>query len=189
MHLGQEIRKRASAPARLQQDSAACIEDLGKRLTPTVWAEVLRTFKPQKTLDGLGWSQDILHYLASHAQMATSIRELVMLTIVQRDDDVFLKLTGASKAIPLIKDHLGALRPISVPTVWRKAGASWIQKAYAEDFKQMLGHQQYGAHGRVCQTSCVTWSRSRIASPHGGRFRQTSQMHLHPLLDDRRMQH
>ena len=52
---------------------------------------------------------------------------------------------STSKAVPLFKNGHGQLRPISMPSVWRKAGSSWVQKSYQPEIVAALRHEQYGA--------------------------------------------
>ena len=83
--------------------------------------------------------------MAVNAQLSTAVRDLVHGYVCHLYGDTCMRLISTSKAIPLYKNGLGELRPISIPSVWRKAGSSWAQKGYQPEILSALRHEQYGA--------------------------------------------
>ena len=114
------------------------------RFTDAVWDKTLSSFHEGKAVDSLGWSQECFLTCARHPRAQPLVKQLVHQLLCGDMDNVSQSLLITSKVIALRKDRSGNLRPVSLPTVWRKCAASLTVHAFREDMKHDIGEEQYG---------------------------------------------
>ena len=115
------------------------------RCTDQVWQLALKSFTRGKCPDGLGWSQDVFHLAATHAATCRIVKASVLSMLMNEGDQRVQQLLGHSRIIPLYESASHQLRPISVPTTWRKCAGAVALGCWKVDLMHWMGEKQYGA--------------------------------------------
>ena len=136
-----------------------------RRFSADVWSKTLRSFHGGKAVDVLGWSQATFASLASRNGVQIVLRSLVegMLTASLHED--ILSMLASARVIVLYKNGTRGLRPISVPTVFRKAAGTATCIMFRSDLKAAMPSYQYGcgqSHGNALLAAHI----SQVCSNH-----------------------
>ena len=121
-------------------------------ITDASWKRVLQTFHSGKSPDGLGWSQNVWAVCCSNGVSAPAMRRLFTDMWTQPLHPLALQLTLTSKCLGLNKNKDEAIRPLSIPTCWRRAQAILCVQLYRAQLISQVGSHQYGCgrdHGIV----------------------------------------
>ena len=108
--------------------------------------QATRTLKSGTAPDALGWTSESWKTLVLRPELLPVFRELLLQYVTGHCGSYAQDLVNASRMIPLYKDGRGeSLRPIAIPTVWRKI----VGRATVTHFKDVLRHaagtSQYAA--------------------------------------------
>ena len=152
-------------------------QDLILRCTDDIWDMALKTFRRGKCQDGLGWSQDLFFLVATHAATSRTVRAAVLSLLLNDGDYRVKQLVGHSRIVPLFKNDSGQLRPISVPTTWRKCAGALALCCWKGDILQWMGDRQYCA-GRSHGSSLLAAHLSDLL------HRKPHLVHFHLDLKD-----
>eukprot|EP00971_Amphidinium_carterae_P129774 2570395-Amphidinium_carterae.1 len=108
------------------------------------WLLALRKLKKGTAADAAGWTTEIFVALAAFPATSGHFRQLVKRQMIGtlREDE--MRCMGAIHVLALNKNGKGDIRPISVPSVWRKLLSSMIVASHSEAAARFLGTRQHG---------------------------------------------
>ena len=96
--------------------------------------------------DSLGWTSEALQQIAVQAELRSLPGFLCGLYLGRSAGPVVEDLFNSSRLIPLWKDPAGqGLRPIAIPTAWRKLAAMLIQRRWQTTLRTACGPFQFAA--------------------------------------------
>ena len=105
-----------------------------------------RTLKPGTAPDALGWTSEAWKTLALRPELLPVFRELLLQYVTGHCGSYAQDLINVSRLIPLYKDGSGeSLRPIAIPTVWRKVVGRSTVTYFKDVLRHAAGHFQYAA--------------------------------------------
>ena len=146
--------KEKLAPGRVQQQVTAFMMDETERaalrgyMTDAMWKSLLPAFRPGRAPDACGWSQAIWATLASHPTSAKAMRRFCEDFLACELPGPILDILHCHRAVPLFKNEEGSVRPICIPTCFRKAIALLSSKTWASQINDHISKHQFG-NGQV----------------------------------------
>ena len=135
--------------------------DILRGVDDKLWTRCLATFSPGKAYDVIGWSQSIFAQLASHACSRKCLRHLVESMLVDTLPPYVCSLLTVSRLASLYKNATAGIRPISIPTVFRKAAGCITNLLYRDAMTEEVGTFQYGC-GRSQGLSLLAGAVSQV---------------------------
>ena len=114
--------------------------------------KALLHFQPGKAADVLGWNQHTWAQIAA-STMQDHVRLMLDHLLRDRLPQSVTNLALALRLIPLHKATAGTLRPIAIPTVFRKTLSSICYERWVPQAKAFLGEDQHGVG--VCQGTAM----------------------------------
>eukprot|EP00971_Amphidinium_carterae_P007842 155282-Amphidinium_carterae.1 len=108
------------------------------------WTQALRKLKKGTAADAAGWTTETFVALTAFPATSGHFRQLVKQQLLGslREDE--MRCMGAIHVLALNKNRQGDIRPISVPSVWRKLLSSMIVAAHQDAATRFLGSRQHG---------------------------------------------
>eukprot|EP00971_Amphidinium_carterae_P207449 4115991-Amphidinium_carterae.1 len=101
--------------------------------------------KSGTAFDALGWCTESMHQLLQAASAASCVRQLVETYLRGEMPSTATDLLNIALIIPLNKSEAGGIRPISIPTVFRKLAATVCILEYTTHICRYVGASQHGA--------------------------------------------
>ena len=87
-----------------------------------------------------------------HTQLSKVIRQIAQGLLTSRWDGVFLDMLCMGRVTAIYKNSTAAIRPITIPSMWRKLTGSWTAQSWAGVLKPHVGDRQYGVG---CSNGCI----------------------------------
>eukprot|EP00971_Amphidinium_carterae_P344450 6484864-Amphidinium_carterae.5 len=113
------------------------------------WGKMLDALNEGKALDANGWSRESFRAVAQHPRTMDVVQVLCARYLSDDLPPTVLKLFSTSATVALRKDTTtDAIRPIMIPTVFRKAIATLVVNEYCDRIQRACGVDQYGAKTR-----------------------------------------
>ena len=113
---------------------------------PIPMQKALRQLKRQTAPDCLGWTTETVQQLAVQPELRILPAFLCGLYLCRAGGEVFEDACNASRLLPLWKDPQGqGLRPIAIPTVWRKLAAQLLLQRWGPALRAAAGPYQFSA--------------------------------------------
>ena len=119
-------------------------QQIVKPLTEETWLSSLATFRTGKAPDSLGWTQALWAAMAKHPSTAPAFRYLSQGPPTDTPDRDLTRILTLTRVVGLYKNAAGDVRPISVPTCWRKSVAAWTVAAWKETMMTAVPSYQHG---------------------------------------------
>ena len=134
-------------------------------MSDKVLAHVLKTFKPGKAQDGLGWTQQVWQdlYALPHAKLA--LRRFVEDLWATDLPPGVMAAACVYRAVGLFKNAEADLRPICIPTVWRKCVSTAASFIWNAKMREHIGHDQYGV-GAACGVTAMASTVMTLMDEH-----------------------
>ena len=115
--------------------------------------KALQHFQPGKAADALGWNQHTWAQLAAWPTLQDHVPLLLDHLLRDKLPRAVTNLALASRLIPLHKATAGTLRPIAIPTVFRKTLSSICYERWLPQARAFVGNDQHGVG--VCQGTAI----------------------------------
>eukprot|EP00971_Amphidinium_carterae_P348121 6490332-Amphidinium_carterae.1 len=101
--------------------------------------------KTGTAFDALGWCTESMHQVLQAASAAACVRQITESYLRSELPSTATDLLNIALIIPLNKNDAGGIRPISIPTVFRKLAATVSILEFATHISQYVGASQHGA--------------------------------------------
>ena len=133
--------------------------DIMKQYSDATWQRALKSFGPGRAPDACGWTQEVFLALSLHPRIQKIMRQVATGILVNQWSTAFLDLLTTGRVIAIYKNKSGHLRPITVPSVWRKLVGAWTTQSWFSPLKECVGSSQYGVgcpNGTILMAQDVT---------------------------------
>ena len=146
--LNYTLRQMLSPPDRVPEDLREFPQvsegDALQMFGDASWQRATKTLHAGRAPDACGWTQDILRSFLQHAQLSKIIKQLAQGLITMRWDGTFLDLLCMGRVAAIFKNSQASLRPITIPSIWRKLIGAWTAHSWSGLLKPHVADRQYG---------------------------------------------
>ena len=126
------------------------LELLEMMIAPPRLAKALRHFQKSKASDAHGWAPSAFKQLLGQSQARKALLAAVKAMWLNELSGLSLALSSISRSFPLRKNEQGQVRPIAMPTMFRKLQATLTSLHFSTAIQEFTGAYQYGTQRNGC---------------------------------------
>ena len=126
------------------------LELLDMMIAPPRLAKALRHFQKSKASDAHGWAPAAFKQLLGQSQARKAILAALKAMWLNELSGLSLALSSISRSFPLRKNEQGQVRPIAMPTMFRKLQATLTSLHFLTEIQEYTGDFQYGTQRNGC---------------------------------------
>ena len=156
-------------------------ESLRGLLTDKVLKSIFKGLRPGKAPDSLGWTQAVWAELYSTTVATMGLRRLLEDIWCGAASEKVLAMSMMYRSVGLYKNMNAEIRPICIPSVWRKCTANIACHLWQHPLRKAAGDTQYGT-GVSCGVSSMAWDVSLMKECPTWHYLQLDIANVFPSL-------